>query len=406
MCMLCSMANNKLLLINHSIMKRVALSTLVAAGYVAAQATGYAQCGGQGWTGATTCVSGYVCTYSNQYYSQCLPGTATTTTTSSAATPTSTALCNGATRTKFKYFGVNQSCAEFGDGKWPGILGTDYIWPSTTSIDYFLGKGMNTFRVAFTMERVSPPANGLTGAFNATYLGDLKTTVSYITGKGGYAVIDPHNFMRYNGNIVTSTSDFQAWWKKLATEFKDDKNVIFDLQNEPWGIDASVVAQLMQAGINGVRSAGATSQLILVEGTSWAGAWTWTSSGNSGAFGSLTDPNNNFAIEMHQYLDSDGSGTSGTCVSSTIMAERVAAATQWLKDNNLKGFLGEFGGGSNDDCINAIKGGLCALQESGVWIGTLWWAAGPWWGDYFQSIEPPSGPAIARILPEALLPFL
>ena len=30
--------------------------------------------GGTGWTGATTCVSGYTCTYSNPYYSQCLPG--------------------------------------------------------------------------------------------------------------------------------------------------------------------------------------------------------------------------------------------------------------------------------------------------------------------------------------------
>ncbi|CUA74336.1 hypothetical protein RSOLAG22IIIB_05498 [Rhizoctonia solani] len=393
-------------------MKRVALSALAVAGYAAAQSPVYGQCGGQGWTGSTTCASGSVCTYVNAWYSQCLPGTATATATatatssSSAATPTSTALCGGATRTKFKYFGVNQSCAEFGEGKWPGVLGTDYIWPSTTSIDYFLAQGMNTFRVAFTMERVSPPANGLTGAFDATYLGDLKTTVSYITGKGGYAVIDPHNFMRYNGNIITSTSDFQTWWKNLATQFKDDPKVIFDLQNEPWGIDASVVATLMQAGINGIRSAGATAQLILVEGTSWTGAWTWTSSGNSGAFGGLTDPNNNFAIEMHQYLDSDGSGTSGTCVSSTIMAERVAAATQWLKANNLKGFLGELGGGSNDDCINAIKGGLCAMQESGVWIGALWWAAGPWWGTYFQSIEPPSGAAIPRILPEALLPFL
>lgn len=51
---------------------------------------------------------------------------------------------------------------------------------------------MNTFRVAFLMERISPPANGLTGAFDATYLASLKSTVSYITGKGGYAVIDPH----------------------------------------------------------------------------------------------------------------------------------------------------------------------------------------------------------------------
>ncbi|TPR11185.1 putative integral membrane protein [Aspergillus niger] len=36
----------------------------------AAQA--YGQCGGQGWTGPTTCVSGYTCTYENAYYSQCL----------------------------------------------------------------------------------------------------------------------------------------------------------------------------------------------------------------------------------------------------------------------------------------------------------------------------------------------
>lgn len=78
---------------------------------------------------------------------------------------------------------------------------------------------------------------------------------------------------------------------------------------------------------------------------------------------------------MHQYLDSDGSGTSATCVSSTIGAERIAAATAWLRANNKKGFLGEVGAGSNDACIAAVKGALCAMQQSGVWIGALWWAA-------------------------------
>jgi hypothetical protein len=32
----------------------------------------YGQCGGIGWTGPTTCASG-TCTYSNAYYSQCVP---------------------------------------------------------------------------------------------------------------------------------------------------------------------------------------------------------------------------------------------------------------------------------------------------------------------------------------------
>ncbi|KAG8973378.1 Esterase/lipase/thioesterase [Tulasnella sp. 425] len=36
-------------------------------------APAYGQCGGSGWTGATTCVSGYTCTVSNAFYSQCVP---------------------------------------------------------------------------------------------------------------------------------------------------------------------------------------------------------------------------------------------------------------------------------------------------------------------------------------------
>ncbi|KAF9038214.1 CEL4a mannanase [Panaeolus papilionaceus] len=58
----------------------------------------YGQCGGIGYTGETTCVSGAVCVKSNDYYSQCVPGTTSaptmtttrTTTTRSTTTPTST----------------------------------------------------------------------------------------------------------------------------------------------------------------------------------------------------------------------------------------------------------------------------------------------------------------------------
>ncbi|KAH8597221.1 hypothetical protein B0O99DRAFT_87847 [Bisporella sp. PMI_857] len=65
---------------------------LGAIGSVYGQAGAYAQCGGKGWSGATTCVSGFVCTYSNEFYSQCLPGTAPapTTTTGGGASPTTT----------------------------------------------------------------------------------------------------------------------------------------------------------------------------------------------------------------------------------------------------------------------------------------------------------------------------
>ncbi|KAI0342450.1 hypothetical protein BDW22DRAFT_1330769 [Trametopsis cervina] len=50
-----------------------------AAGVSAQTAPQWGQCGGQGWTGATACPSGWVCTVSNPYYSQCLQGTASST---------------------------------------------------------------------------------------------------------------------------------------------------------------------------------------------------------------------------------------------------------------------------------------------------------------------------------------
>ncbi|KAJ1551547.1 hypothetical protein HK096_008632 [Nowakowskiella sp. JEL0078] len=58
--------------------------------FASAQQPLYGQCGGIGFTGSTTCVAGAVCVYTNAYYSQCLPGSATTTTTTTTAAKTST----------------------------------------------------------------------------------------------------------------------------------------------------------------------------------------------------------------------------------------------------------------------------------------------------------------------------
>jgi endoglucanase len=90
--------------------------------------------------------------------------------------------------------------------------------------------------------------------------------------------------------------------------------------------------------------------------------------------GSLTDPENKLVYQMHQYLDvsalktsyinnhistnwllqSDGSGTSATCVSATIGSERLVAATNWLRANKKVGLIGEFAGGVNAQCEAAI----------------------------------------------------
>ncbi|KAI0422306.1 glycoside hydrolase family 5 protein [Xylaria grammica] len=299
---------------------------------------------------------------------------------------------------KFQFVGVNESGAEFGNAALPGRLGKDYIWPDQNAISTMIGKGMNSFRIPIMMERFIP--NQMTGGVNATYAEGLDNIVNFITGKGAYAIIDPHNFGRYYGNIITDIDGFRAWWSTMAKRYASNDKVIFDTNNEFHDEDNTLVANLNQKAIDAIRAAGATSQYIFVEGNSWTGAWHWVSSGTADGMGKLTDPYDKIVYEMHQYLDSDGSGTSASCVSSTIGKERLQAATEWLKANGKKGILGETAGGSNSQCIAALQGMLGHMADnSDVWRGWLWWGAGPWWGNYIYGMEPPSGSAYTGILP-------
>ncbi|KAF3763922.1 glycoside hydrolase family 5 /Carbohydrate-binding module family 1 [Cryphonectria parasitica EP155] len=378
-------------------MKSVILALASVTGALA-QGAAYAQCGGTGWTGATTCVSGYVCTYENDYYSQCLPGTATTTATtivtSTTAAATTSTTAPAATSTSsasgsFKWFGVDESCAEFGSDDYPGTWGIDFIFPDNSSLQTLLDQGFNIFRVPFAMERMLSEED-LTSALAPAYLANYTGTINYITENGGWAIIDPHNYGRFYGVVIDDTSAFQTFWENLAGQFKDNSYVIFDTNNEYHDEDQSLVFDMNQAAIDGIRAAGATSQYIAVEGNAYTGAWSWTEYNTDLA--SLTDSENKILYEMHQYLDSDSSGTSDECVNSTIGVDRVTSATQWLQENGKVGILGEFAGGPNDVCYEAVEGMLDYLQEnSDVWLGALWWAGGPWWGDTFYAFEPPSG---------------
>ncbi|KAL2161728.1 hypothetical protein VTH06DRAFT_8290 [Thermothelomyces fergusii] len=69
-------------------MRTLAFALAAAPAAVLAQSPLWGQCGGIGWTGPTTCVSGAVCQYVNDWYSQCVPGNGGNPTTSSAPTST------------------------------------------------------------------------------------------------------------------------------------------------------------------------------------------------------------------------------------------------------------------------------------------------------------------------------
>ncbi|MGH9884095.1 MAG: glycoside hydrolase family 5 protein [bacterium] len=305
-----------------------------------------------------------------------------------------------------------------GNGSLPGIHGTNYVYPDSnyvpdyTSPAYFASKGMNVFRLPFRWERLQ---RSLFGALDAAELQRLHTTVADLGQLGAQVILDVHNYARY-GLVRTSSgaaaitgvdiapSAFADLWSRIASEFRTDDHVIFGLMNEPHDMPTSAWLASANAAIAAIRNTGA-SQLILVAGNCWSGARGWTEpcggSSNAETMIHVSDPGNNFAFEVHQYLNDNGSGASDTCVSATVGSERLAQFTPWARAHGVRAFLGEFAGGENSTCVAALDDMLDHVDANpDVYIGWTYWAGGPWWGSA-RSLEPAGGqdkPTMAPLL--------
>jgi endoglucanase len=302
--------------------------------------------------------------------------------------------------------GTSLAGAEFGQQNLPGTFGADYTYPTDAEVTYFVGKGMTTFRLPFLWERLQHQAKG---ELDATELGRIDAFVTAATGKGALVLLDPHNYARYFGKVVgteTPAADLADLWSRLAAHYKGNPRVLFGIMNEPHDMSTEVWAQDANAAIAAIRAAGATN-LITVPGNAWTGAHSWFSSSygtpNATAMLTITDPGNNFAFEVHQYLDSDSSGTMPACVSATIGSERMSALTAWLRAHHVRAILGEVGAPSDATCMAALGDILRHVHANkDVYLGWTYWAAGPWWGNYFLSIEPTGGgdaPQMAVLAP-------
>ncbi|MGP1718129.1 MAG: glycoside hydrolase family 5 protein [Methylophilus sp.] len=284
--------------------------------------------------------------------------------------------------------GVNISGAELNEGKIPGRHGHEYIWPSADEITRFANAGFTVIRVPFTWSRMQLELNKPLNNNEVKY---LDIVIEAAKKNNIKIVLDPHNYGSYQGNLIGSEAvpmaSFGDFWKRLAERYKDSPNVIFNLMNEPFKQKSSEWASQAQVAIDAIRSTGA-KQLILVPGTNWTGAHSWIGSGNAEALKTIKDPENNYAFDMHQYFDSDSSGTHSTCVSGDVGVVRLEKATKWLNENGQRAFLGEFGASADPVCLKALDNTLKYLkQNQNVWIGWTYWAAGKWWGNYMFNIQ-------------------
>ena len=78
--------------------------------------------------------------------------------------------------------------------------------------------------------------------------------------------------------VILTKEHLADLWKKIATEFKDYKNIWgYDLMNEPKGIDINVLFDDYQTTINAIREVDTNAQIV-VEGKNYAGAAGWEGS--------------------------------------------------------------------------------------------------------------------------------
>jgi endoglucanase len=293
-----------------------------------------------------------------------------------------------------RFAGVNLAGAEFGDSNLPGTYNRDYTYPTTAEVDYFLSKGMNLIRLPFRWERLQPTANG---PFDAVELSRIQALVNHTASRAGYVLLDPHNYARYyNTNVIGSPplpiATFTNFWGRLAALFRNHPQVIFGLMNEPHDMATHAWLDAANAAIDIIRVVGATN-LIFVPGNGWSIAHDWRSSWygvpNATVMSAISDPINNFAFEVHDYYDDE---TTNRDCALDVGVNRLTQFTEWCRSYGFKGFYGEFGVSTNASCLIATSNMLVYLdQNSDVWLGWTYWAAGPWWGNYRFSIEPSNG---------------
>jgi len=302
-----------------------------------------------------------------------------------------------ATDTSVRYTGVNIAGGDFAAENLPGTYGRDYIYPDPDTIAYFAAKGMNIIRVPIRWERIQ---HQLEGALDSEEMKRLDDVIGYARSRGLRVILDVHNYATYYGTVIGKkelpTSALGDLWRRIGERYRNNETVVFGLMNEPNALPTETWLEAANIAIAEIRRAGAKN-LILVPGNGWSSARDWVGGDygtpNSEVMLNVEDPANNFAYDVHQYFNSDFTGTTGDCQSIDIGIATLSPVTQWAREHRLRAFLGEIGVGSSRTCLEALDRVMRFMNENtDVWLGWAYWAGGSWWSkDYFTSIQPLGG---------------
>jgi endoglucanase len=252
--------------------------------------------------------------------------------------------------------------------------------------------GLNTFRLPVGWQYL---VDSVGGTLNAAHWKIYDAQVQgCLTSGAALCIVDLHNYARWNGAIVgqggPTDNDFASVWSQIATKYKGNDKIAFGLMNEPHDVTIDTWATSVQAAVTAIRKAGATSNKILLPGNEWTHASAYISNGSGAALSkvkNLDGSTTNLIFDVHQYLDSDGSGTHTTCTTNNVEAFNTLGA--WLRTNKRQAILTETGGSDDSSCLTMLCEQFDAMNKySDVYLGWTGWSAGMFATSYELSEVP------------------
>jgi len=304
---------------------------------------------------------------------------------------------SGKISSKAAPFGINLAGAEF--GKSNGLYNNDYAYPTTKSMDQVKSQGFKLIRIPFVWERIQPV---LAEDLDLQEVEKIKKVIVEAQERGLLVILDMHNYCRRNikGELKLINSpglpieNIADAWMKIAEKFKQHRNIWgYGIMNEPHDmLSKTDWFDIAQAVITKIRKVDVRTT-ILIGGDSWSSAERWVQ--YSDHLKKLRDPAQRIIYEAHVYFDRDASGKyKGTYDEEKASPEtgvlRVAPFVKWLKENKLRGFLGEYGVPDDDPrWLVTLDNFLGYLKQNR--INGTYWAAGARWGTYRLSVAPRNG---------------
>ncbi|KAF2214109.1 glycoside hydrolase family 5 protein [Cercospora zeae-maydis SCOH1-5] len=293
---------------------------------------------------------------------------------------------------RVSYAGVNIAGLDFGCDTSGNCQTGNVVDPGQDGIDqithFIKDDGLNAFRLPVGWQFLVN--NNLGGSLDATNFATYDKLVQGCLSAGAaMCIIDIHNYARWNGAIIgqggPTNAQFSSLWSQLAAKYKNNGNVVFGIMNEPHDVNIQEWAETVQAAVTAIRQAGATSNKILIPGNEWTHASSFISTGSAAALSAvknLDGSTTNIIFDVHQYLDSDGSGTHTNCVTNN--ADAFQSLGDYLRQNKRQAILTETGGGPTDSsCLTNLCAQFDVLnQYSDVYLGWTSWAAGKFDSSY------------------------